>query len=1122
MREYLEPGYKLYNTENNAAYTICNVMGEGASCIAYEATRDSYQGKYVIKEYYPLTLALSRNPKGCLDGKQIEMDKLTDGISRIREKVEFQERLGADYGTGNQTFRVIDKFSSNNTYYYVVEKFNGETYKEKVSALSLYERVRFCKSVARYVEKCHEAGFLCLDIKPTNVFVIPETTEFAMFFDFDSFRKVSDLRFGGTSSYTEEWAAPEQVVPGLYNRISFATDVYILGELLFWSVFERHSKDSEHRRFSPFSFETSPMADQISVETEDILKEIFHNSIRSSAENRFNSVNEMLDKIKALEDAVRPLKESIVKNIPSPTDFFIGRENELSAIKETLNEKHKIFLQGIGGIGKSEIVKNYINKYSKDYNATVYLVFAHDFVTMINDTQFLSDCDQTEHETSIHFCKRKLDVLYKLFSKNKKNLLVIDNLDVVLEDLENDSVDRGVWERICSLPCDLIVTTRKQQDCYSSIQLNIGTLGLKNLELLFAQNCRFEEKEREAVDAIISEVSGHTLGVELIAKHASVGEFTPSEILAILRQKGVLGLNSEPVKTGMQRATVEAFVRRLFSVAELTAEEKNLLYTMALMPQEGVLERVFKDFYGDCSFDMRHLIDNGWINVAPGNSHILSMHSMIASVALDEIGKEKELLHPLYNAYRGTLNRWDYYDSINWEQYCRIYKCITLYIMKCISPVAEMADYLVVYANRTADLQGADDRGLFIKKAIQIYNSVYELDDYVAVRERAYESYVHCLIDGNHYEEAGVIISEHLPKAEHHKDLFMGYLWAYQQIFASLGKNGYLAPKEYVYIRRIRNNIDVLLQEEKKNESLISIKYLEELHYGYMIEWRDIFVIILLDYYFSLSEFLSACIPPKYSIQYYKMLISNREKIELKDRPSIIKTIFQSKVESLQENFDEAINLLDGVIYSYDTFRLPYDANILRVREEKAKILILKKQYDTAINELEICLDIAASVGRRVFDVRAELVRVYILCGRLNNAAAVNGKQYDDLKNIDENLHGLLFAKTDYNEANILLMSGDLEGAKKMLEQARNHLKGGSVNKVSREWIIVFARIQYQHGVMNYRDNDLDKAKSFLTTAYICFKIWLGGDHPESIECKALLDKCRADRKHRHHVSLRK
>ena len=426
MRLYLQNGYKL-NNGNQSSYTILDRIGEGASCIAYRAVMEATGNECIIKEYYPSHIAIERFDNGDLACASKSFEKFEAGSRRFRQAIENQIQLRLIDDVGNQTFYVIDSFSENNTYYVVVPRFCGSTYNNN-SEMSLYDRMRVCRSVADYAKRCHKARYLCLDIKPDNIFVLPETPEFAMFFDFDSISKLSDISFGKSSSYTETWAAPEQILPGAYKSISYCTDIYILGELIFWSVFDRHSYDCEHRKHSRYKFEESKFSDELSEDAEDILTEIFHNTLRSSGKNRFQRMDELIKKIDDLLVEMYHGKESIISIMPSVASFFVGREDVLENVYDKISENHKVILSGVGGIGKSEIAKQYVEKYKNEYRSIIYLTYSVDLLSTIVNAPFLSEYEQKEEETDIHYCKRKLCKLAELYSGN--NLIVIDNLNV--------------------------------------------------------------------------------------------------------------------------------------------------------------------------------------------------------------------------------------------------------------------------------------------------------------------------------------------------------------------------------------------------------------------------------------------------------------------------------------------------------------------------------------------------------------------------------------------------------------------------------------------------------------------------------------------------------------------
>ena len=178
MRTYLSNGYRI-KTEQIRAYTIVNMFGEGASCVAYFAIDEQTNAKCVLKEYYPAYISITRDKSGRLFCDEHETDKFQRGLERFNGAVNTQVKLRNTDGSMNQIFYIIDRFDANGTSYVVVPQYNGWTYSNNED-ISLYDRIRTCRSVINYVIQCHSGGYLCLDIKPDNIFVIPETSELAI------------------------------------------------------------------------------------------------------------------------------------------------------------------------------------------------------------------------------------------------------------------------------------------------------------------------------------------------------------------------------------------------------------------------------------------------------------------------------------------------------------------------------------------------------------------------------------------------------------------------------------------------------------------------------------------------------------------------------------------------------------------------------------------------------------------------------------------------------------------------------------------------------------------------------------------------------------------------------
>ena len=73
---------------------------------------------------------------------------------------------------------------------------------------------------------------------------------------------------------------------------------------------------------------------------------------------------------------------------PKPCRHLCGRDNELVTLHQLLCSHGKVFLQGIAGIGKSELAKAYAKIHSKEYTNILYLSYTGNLKQDISDMDF--------------------------------------------------------------------------------------------------------------------------------------------------------------------------------------------------------------------------------------------------------------------------------------------------------------------------------------------------------------------------------------------------------------------------------------------------------------------------------------------------------------------------------------------------------------------------------------------------------------------------------------------------------------------------------------------------------------------------------------------------------------
>lgn len=1113
MRDYLTSGMKI-KSKSNKEYLITQKMGAGATCIAYYGVDEQTKAKCVIKEFYPVNIPIVRSDDGDLSFTQSENDKFERGKERFSIAIDRQVKLRNNGSTTNQIFHILDRFESNNTLYMVVPQYSGNIYSDNGN-IDLYDRIRICKSVAEYVNNCHTEGYLCLDIKPDNIFVLPETSELAMFFDFDSVCRMDEVFYGENLSYTNSWAAPEQIVPGSYAKISAASDIFVLGELIYWSIFDCHSSLHEYRRHSNFDYSKSQFESLLTKDAEEILTDIFHHTLRSSVKNRYGSVAELIQRINDLLMEIYPGKDSIISIFPVATSCFIGREMELEYVNKKLAEGGMAILTGVGGIGKSEIAKKYVEEYKSRYESIIYLTYSFDLVSTINVSDFLSDFEQKDKESDIHYCNRKISKLAELYSG--KNLIIIDNLNVELEELEH----KDIWEKLCALPCDLILTTRCNQEQYFANQIYIEGMREENLKTLFCNYCPYEEMQETSVLEIIQSVQCHTLVVELIAKQAYSCLKTPSEMLELLEQRGILGLNTEDIKWGLKKKSVADHVKGLFSTFSISESQKELLFMMTFMPVSGVSEKVFFEFFKLENYnDLRYLIDNGWINEDKGMPRKISVHPVIASIVMDVIRDNDSIAKRIYDNATESMIIWSKKEKINQDEIFHI--CNSLALQTCEYKIKDSAaaDFIIRYNTCFAKYGDKDVRRQLLLYAIDIYDIIYPDNEYAAVRESAYESYVASINDVEHSNEVRDTCRAHLKLAKKHKDLFMTSRWYLMLYYASHVRNNMASEFSLMFIiysMRVAFLARQLRKATKKKSRLLSDEYLSRLNYGYMIHWKErlheMAYISMAGCFEQYSENNVFFTKDEWSEMY-----NLKEAIAVRNRyknahtinassNSIMKYIDVAKLSILSRNYREAINTLMPIVEYFKENKLPPNTSLYSVHVILATIALTVEDYEMAIEHYEECMEIAKRLNYKAcYGVRLGLARAYLYHGDIEKSKDINYHLYVDLKEVDRDNRGTYFAEMYYNTACRYLVLDNREQAEKFFLHAIVQFKSCSIYGNRRD--VGIARCQNKLGYMLYEEK-IEEATHNFSEAYKSFEKCLGDKHVETIRCKEMLDKCK-------------
>jgi serine/threonine protein kinase len=598
----LNNGYTF--SADNRQYTVLEKLGSGANTIAYlaECSDGELVTKCILKEYAPHN-----------------NDDFEFGKARFLDSGKAQNKIRQFSALNNQTPPVSHVFEANGTAYIDVACYNGTTL-DKLGNLTLPQYMELCSTIAKTVGYYHKSDYLCLDLKPENIFILQNTpddtvTQLVEFIDFDSIRDVSGNSMNTVFSYTREWAAPEQLNPYATAKINTSADIYTVGEIVFYLLFGRHSTETEHRGFSKYPFDECKREFRRYTERPDIqalFTRLFRNTIRSSASNRYKTIDEVT-KLIGLIVAELNQKDYIIPILPSVSPDFVGRDTEIRQIAESLQKNNALYITGIGGIGKTTLVKNYIARYRTEYDVITYLEYDGDIQhTFCDDMQLqISTVSRQDGEPLDEYFTRKLKA-FKCICGERRVLFVLDNYtDRLTKDLS----------RIIDCGYDTIITTRNQPPKNSFPFIEVTAIAdTSELFRLVALNLerQITKEERLCFDEIITLIQGHTLVLELIARQIAAGRLDIHTALDLIRENGFSHFSGEKIgniKDGEEVFdTLKAIISALFDASDVSKEAKLTLKILALMNVRGLETSLVQKFFPDIQPDtLSKLSADGWL-----------------------------------------------------------------------------------------------------------------------------------------------------------------------------------------------------------------------------------------------------------------------------------------------------------------------------------------------------------------------------------------------------------------------------------------------------------------------------------------------------------------------------
>lgn len=661
MRCALKPGtlLRLRNRDGGSvSYTIREEIGRGGSSIVYDAvyTTNADDTKTIrIKECYPFGLHLSRQEDGQLIPSVQDQAAFREEQTAFKEAFQRNNKIFANGSSANYVANTLDWYEANGTCYIVTVYLHGETlshyHPERIA-----EAVSLCTAAAKAVQRIHQAGYLYLDLKPENIFVIDGTTELVQLFDFDSLFPLNPSdRLDDKStkiSFTKGYAALELQQSKLAKLAPY-TDVYSLGAVLFQLLFSRLpnafdcSSDAVYD-WSVMHYSSQNYPDRLIRE----LQVFFRHTLASYPADRYQTMDTAIKQLGIIAQYAAEKQLFLASTYIAEPAMCIGREEYLFSLGQMLQQNTAIHVYGMGGIGKSTLVRRYIRDNQTAYDSVLWLYWTGDIVTLINDDRKvkINTVKKDTKETTTEYYERKLQKLREITAEQ--------NVLIIIDDFDPSGIN-GITE-LMEIGCKVILISRRPLPEGILQQMTVPALeSMDAMELLAYWSDAVQSKDDERLAAqIVANTAGHTLLLELIGKQIAAGRLTLQSAAKMSSERSLSASNAaiDYVRdfkyiNDQMNAILEALIR----VGDLSKHDRTLLKMLSMFDHNGIATDDFAQFSGYAEWD--ELESLGWIECS---ADTLSLHPItadyFAAIAWDDEYRlaAEHLMENLYTAIHPT------------------------------------------------------------------------------------------------------------------------------------------------------------------------------------------------------------------------------------------------------------------------------------------------------------------------------------------------------------------------------------------------------------------------------------------------------------------------------------
>src|SRR5215813_3629198 len=589
-RQILHPGARF------GRYEIISALGAGGMGAVYRA-RDLQLGR---------DLAI----------KILTRDSNSDTSDLERFEREARSASGLSHPN---IITIFEMGNVGDTYYIAMELVQGELLRNMLNRapIALETTMSIAVQIADGLAKAHESGIIHRDLKPENVMLscdqLVKILDFGIAKLFDTGTISADTSSAssafitrpGTVLGTVEYMSPEQA-KGL--PLDFRSDQFSFGSVLYEMVTGKRSfqHPTKAETLTAILRDQPEAVSSLNSRAPAPLCWVIERCLAKKCADRYQSTRELARDLASIRDRLSGAPSRFFspqqKGLPTQPTVLIGREQEVSAVKELLlrDDVRVTTLTGPGGIGKTRLALRVVEEVKHRFHGSVCFIplAAVSDASLVPSTigQALGIKEGGQAVTA----ESLKEFLHDL---HEDALIFFDNFEHLL------NAAPLVAELLTTTPkLKVLVTSRARLHIYGEREFPVPPLALPDIHskisisslarnaavALFVEraiggkpNFALTEENASAVATICTRLDGLPLAIELAA--ARVKLLSPSAIQARLESRLQLltgGAKDLPLRQQTLRGAID------WSYGLLTDAEQRLFRRLAVFSGGCTLEGV--------------------------------------------------------------------------------------------------------------------------------------------------------------------------------------------------------------------------------------------------------------------------------------------------------------------------------------------------------------------------------------------------------------------------------------------------------------------------------------------------------------------------------------------------